>query len=231
MVRLMVCTDEPIMAAGLRAVIEDSSEIEICGVCEQILCICTEAQKMQPDVLVLQVGEDVNIRLLDELRHSLPGCRIVLLVREFSLGLAAQAVNLGIAGILRRSMSLELVEKCLLRVAAGEKWFEKDLILQMLSAKTVSLTRRERQLVRLLAQGLCNKEIGKILDLKESTVKVYLSKLYRKAGVSDRLELALIGIRNLGLAEMQGDAESMGLRSIVVQPAAREEKWSVDKAG
>ena len=207
------------------------SDMDLCGFCDEILKIPVEIRLHKPDILVLQVGPDVNVPLLDSLRHEFPECRIVLWARELSLSLAAQAVNLGVAGILRRSMPLSLVEKCIRRVSAGEKWFEKDLILQLLSAKTVTLTRRERQLVRLLSQGLSNKEIGNVLDLKESTVKVYLSKLYRKAGVTDRLELALIGLRNLGLEQLKGEGGAVDLPSIVVQPLAREQKWPQSKAG
>lgn len=231
MVRILLCTDEPILAAGLRAVIEPNRTLEICGVCESALLVSSEVERLAPDLLVLQAGPEVNVRLLDGLRRTFPDCRTVLWAREVSLSLAAQAVNLGLAGILRYSMSLELVERCLQRVGAGESWFEKDLILGLLSAKTISLTPRERQLVRLLSQGLSNKEIGTVLDLKESTVKVYLSKLYRKAGVSDRLELALIGIRNMGMGQLGEDAAPGDLRSIVVQPPGREEKWPLKKAG
>lgn len=231
MVRILICTDEPVLAAGLGTVVAGNPELELCGVCDQLTEVASALEIFSPDLLVLHVGPEVNVRLLDGLRQSFPDCRIVLWVREFSLSLAAQAVNLGLSGILRYSMSLELVERCLVRVGAGEKWFEKDLILRLLSAKTVSLTRRERQLVRLLSQGLSNKEIGSVLDLKEGTVKVYLSKLYRKTGVSDRLELALVGIRNLGLGQSQSESESAGLRSILVPPPAREEEWPQEKAG
>ena len=228
MALVLLCTDEPITAVGLRTVIQKNPELALIGVCEQVLRLVSECKKAKPDLLILQVSPEVNIRMLDTLRRSIPDCRIVLLVRELSLCLAAQAVNIGVAGILRRSMSLELVEKCLLRVAVGETWFEKDLIVKLLSAKTVSLTPRERQLVSLLAQGLCNKEIGNILDLKEGTVKVYLSKLYKKAGVSDRLELALVGIRNLGLGGFESDEEPPGFRSIFVRPAGREDSWPLE---
>jgi DNA-binding CsgD family transcriptional regulator len=66
-----------------------------------------------------------------------------------------------------------------------------------MTARRYSLTRREGQLVTLLAQGLKNKEIATSLNISEGTVKVYLSRLFQKLGVKDRFELALYGLKNL----------------------------------
>jgi DNA-binding CsgD family transcriptional regulator len=82
-------------------------------------------------------------------------------------------------------------------VAEGELWFDKSLTASFLTARTVTLTNRESQLVMLLAQGLKNKEIAHALNISEGTVKVYLSRLFQKVGVKDRFELALYGLRNL----------------------------------
>jgi DNA-binding NarL/FixJ family response regulator len=94
--------------------------------------------------------------------------------------------------------------KCLRKVAAGELWIEKNLSDQILSARRVLLSPRERQLATLLAQGLKNKEIAYALGITEGTVKVYLSRLFQKAGVADRFELALFALKNLGSTPSAG---------------------------
>ncbi|MBZ5604352.1 MAG: LuxR C-terminal-related transcriptional regulator, partial [Acidobacteriia bacterium] len=63
--------------------------------------------------------------------------------------------------------------------------------------RKIPLTRRQSQLVRLLAEGLKNKEIATLMTLSESTVKVYISRLFEKVGAKDRFELALFALRNL----------------------------------
>ena len=68
---------------------------------------------------------------------------------------------------------------------------------QLLLTKRVSLTRREGQLVGLIAQGLKNKELGYALGITEGTVKVYLSRIFKKLGVNDRFELALYALKNV----------------------------------
>ncbi len=235
MVRIFLCTDEPILEAGLRAAIAPDPELGICRVSDRVLRLASEVAESTPDILILQVSPEVTVRLLDGVRQAAPQCRVVLWVRDLSLSLAAQAVNVGVSGILKRTMSIELTRKCIARVAAGERWFEKDLIVSLLGAQTVRLTRRERQLVRLVAQGLSNKEIGIALDIKEATVKVYLSKLYSKTGVKDRLELALVGVRTLGLTGDESTSTDLGehlaLESVIVRAPSRESAEDALNAG
>jgi DNA-binding CsgD family transcriptional regulator len=99
----------------------------------------------------------------------------------------------------------------MLCVNAGELWFEKTLTDSIMGARRYALTRREGQLVTLLSQGLKNKEIAVALNISEGTVKVYLSKLFQKLGVKDRLELALYGLKNLAPAVSALEGPSSGL--------------------
>lgn len=151
----------------------------------------------RPDVLLIDLTPEVTFGLLTQLRRELPHCRIVLWVRSISTELAYQAMELGIRGILRKTLAAEMLLKCLTKVGEGELWFDKGLTASFLSARMVSLTKRESQLVSLLSQGLKNKEIAATLSISEGTVKVYLSRLFQKVGVKDRFELALYGLRNL----------------------------------
>ncbi len=123
--------------------------------------------------------------------------KIVLWVHTISTELALQAMSLGVRGILRKTLPIETLLRCLTRVNDGELWFEKALTDSIMSARRYSLTRREGQLVSLLSQGLKNKEIATALNISEGTVKVYLSRLFQKLGVKDRFELALYGLKNL----------------------------------
>jgi DNA-binding NarL/FixJ family response regulator len=139
---------------------------------------------------------DVTLGILTQVTRAMPGCPIVLWVREIAPELAHQAIQLGVRGILRKTLSPELLIKCLTNVCAGEMWLDKALTANMLTSRMVPLTRREGQLVVLLSQGLKNKEIGAALSISEGTVKVYLSRLFQKVGAKDRFELALYGLRN-----------------------------------
>ncbi len=106
--------------------------------------------------------------------------------------------------------------RCLEKVAAGKVRFERDLMTALMEARPVRISPRERQLVDLATRGLSNKQMASELSISEGTVKVYFSKLFRKAGVSDRFELVLLGLRNLrldGLLSAQRNHRSILLRS------------------
>jgi DNA-binding NarL/FixJ family response regulator len=126
---------------------------------------------------------------------------MILWVDEVTAEFASQAISLGVRGLLRRSLSIEIQARCLERVASGEMWVEKTLSNKLLGTKRIALTPRERQLVVLVAQGLKNKEIAYTLGICEGTVKVYLCRLFAKTGVNDRLELALFALKNLFVSQ------------------------------
>ena len=102
-------------------------------------------------------------------------------------------------------------------VAAGELWYERQITDGLFRAKKITLTNREIQLLQLVSQGLSNKEISSVLGLTEGSVKVYLSKLFKKTRVKDRFELGLYGLRqfNTGLLPLK-------------EAASGENRWNRD---
>lgn len=151
----------------------------------------------QPEILLVDLTSDVTFNALSGLQETACQAKIVLWVHSISTELALQAMSLGVRGILRKTLPVETLVRCLTRVTDGELWFEKTLTDSIMTARRYSLTRREGQLVSLLSQGLKNKEIATALNISEGTVKVYLSRLFQKLGVKDRFELALFGLKNL----------------------------------
>jgi DNA-binding NarL/FixJ family response regulator len=143
----------------------------------------------------------VDFSVLSGLHHIALQAKIVLWVHSISTELALQATSLGVRGILRKTLPIDTLLRCLMRVNEGELWLEKSLTDSIMTARRYSLTRREGQLVALLSHGMKNKEIALALTISEGTVKVYLSRLFQKLGVKDRFELALYGLKNLASAD------------------------------
>jgi DNA-binding NarL/FixJ family response regulator len=184
--------------------------------CENTVGLAAQMASSKPEVLLLDLNPEVTFSFLSDLKQAAPETSIVLWVTAISTELAFQAMGLGIRGVLRKQLPAELQVKCLQRVHAGELWFEKGLTDSFLSARRVVLTNREGQLVSLLSQGMKNKEIAATLMVSEGTVKVYLSRLFEKAGVKDRFELALFGLRNLTTGQQPAapSGQSYGRRSV-----------------
>lgn len=210
MPRVLLFSDEPVLARGFSAVLSSVPGFENVSVCQTTAELAEAVPKLKPDVLLIDLNPEVTFGILTQLQRELPSGRIVLWVRTISTELAYQAMELGVRGVLRKTLPPELLLKCLSKVCEGELWFDKTLTASFLSAKMVALTKRESQLVALLTQGLKNKEIASTLQISEGTVKVYLSRLFQKVGVKDRFELALYGLRNLQNMTNDASGEATG---------------------
>jgi DNA-binding NarL/FixJ family response regulator len=201
MTRLYLLTDEPVLAAGLRSILSAAGGFTLDAVCETTSQLVAEIEARRPDLLLLDLRSDLTFGSLVEFQRRFPAIKVVLWVRAISTELAYQAIEHGIRGILRKTLDPETLFKCLQMVADGGLWFEETLKASFDGVRTISLTRRESQLVSLLSQGLKNKEIAATLFISEGTVKVYLSRLFHKLGVKDRFELALYGLKNMPAGE------------------------------
>ena len=201
MTRILLYSSEPVLAQGFSSVLAGNSDLRLVGVIGTTdkLGIAVETEK--PDILLLDLTSDVSFQLLRELKKSSDTCKTLLWVNAISTELAFQAMGLGVRGIVRKTLPVETLMECLRAVDKGDLWFEKGLTESMLSARKVSLARREGQLVTLISQGLKNKEIATVLGVSENTVKVYLSRIFSKVGVKDRFELALYGLRNVAAGQ------------------------------
>lgn len=156
-------------------------------------------ERIRPEVALVDVNDDVECSDLLHLVERYPQTRLVLWVQSVSLEFGHNAKEIGVRGILRKNVSMDLLVRCLEKIAEGELWYDRTLLNSLLGSKQVRLSPRERQLLTLISQGLSNKQLAVALSIAEGTVKVYLSKLFHKVGVSDRFELALYGLRNRGL--------------------------------
>jgi DNA-binding NarL/FixJ family response regulator len=192
MANVLLCTDEPILAEGL-----DAEGLNLIACCPWIEDMGSQTELHRPDILLVDLTAGITFSVLSSLREAKVGAKVILWVHSISTELALQAISLGVRGVMRKTLSTELLLRCLMRVNEGEMWFEPALTESFITARRYSLTRREGQLVTLLTQGLKNKEIATALIISEGTVKVYLSRLFQKLGVKDRFELALYGLRNL----------------------------------
>jgi len=195
--RVVLVTDQPILGEGIRTVVERTTSLRLQAVYEHPAEFLAQSAALAAEMVLLDVGPEISIQFLADLHAVVPECRLVLLARTISPELAYHAREIGVSALLSTACTPQRLVSCLERVAQGEQYFENVLPLGSTPARAVRLSRREGQLVSLLAQGLKNKEIASCLDITEGTVKVYLSKLFQKVGAKDRLELALFGLKNM----------------------------------
>jgi DNA-binding NarL/FixJ family response regulator len=154
-------------------------------------------REARPDVVLISWNDNLNLGALARVCGDPRLCPTILLARNPSPELVYQAQEAGFSGLLDSRCSRDQFLSTLERCECDDFAFDYPRGIELRPGRTVSMTAREGQLVRLLAQGLKNKEIAAALGLTEGTVKVYLSHLFKKVGAKDRFELALFGLKNM----------------------------------
>ena len=221
MTQLLLYSKDPLLARGLDLVLREAGGFELLPLCGTLAELREAMAHGTPGLVLLDRGPELTFGVLSEM-HRATSSKIVLWVNSISIEAACQAMGLGIRGILRKTLPPQLQVKCLRQVQAGELWCERSLVDDFISERHVALKPREGQLMTLLSRNLNNKEIALHLMVSEGTVRVSLSRLYQKAGVKDRFELALIGWKNLSLeASRTGAGSTTCPRSLVIGGPAK----------
>lgn len=210
MVRVALFTDVPNLAAGVACTLDSAPGIQLTLVCDRATTLVERIKAEKPDVVLLDRTPDVTFGVLSSLQREVPEVAVILWVRTISPEVAYLVMGMGVRAILRKTLPAEKLIDCVQRVAQGEVWFESHMTAKFLTAKSVSLTPRESEILTLLAQGMKNKEIATALEISEASVKSYLTHLFQKVGAKDRLELALYGLKNLTQMKAWQDAPSAG---------------------
>jgi two-component system, NarL family, nitrate/nitrite response regulator NarL len=220
MFTVLLSTNSKVLEQGFIAVFGGNPEMQIRTVDGQLENITQAQREHAPDVLLFDFAASEHFPALAELRRRMPESRTVLWVDGISIEAGYQAMKLGVRGIIKKSEEIERAQMALRQVAEGQLCFEQSLISDFLEARTVGLTPRESQLVPLVAKGLKNREIAAALDLCESTVRIYLSALFRKLGVRDRQELAIYAMKNLPSGRAAGPVLQSMLMGKATSPHA-----------
>jgi DNA-binding NarL/FixJ family response regulator len=151
----------------------------------------------------LQDGPQAGVKVLEKLKHSHHTPSIMLLQGSKPEGVV-NAFRGGARGIFYRTHSLKALSKCIRMVHKGQIWASNEDLEHLIGALSQSkplhlknpdgmplLTRREEEVVHLVADGLKNREIAERLKVKEHSVRNYLYRIFEKLGVSNRVELIL----------------------------------------
>jgi len=195
-IQVLLYTRQPFVARGFACVLHGRREFHLIAACDSLNRTAECLRNAAPDLVLIHLTSRLGLDELHGLRVAAGRSRLVLwgdgLVGEF----AFQAMQLGVHGILPGDMTVDAVLAALQNVHRGVLCFEGDVMDAVLLQRRVSLTKRQGQVIALVAEGLKNKEIANRLGVTEGTVKVYLYKLFRKLGVNDRLDMALFGLKN-----------------------------------
>lgn len=218
-VRILIADDHPIFRCGLRMLLESEPRFKVVGQAIDGCEVARLASTLKPDVLLLDLAMP-RLTGIEALRDmAAGGCQVRTIVLTAAVDKAqiVESLQLGARGILLKDAAIQLVSKCIDKVMAGEYWVGRETITDLVAylrgldrgptpeeeaaaQRLLIFTPREREIISAIVVGSVNKDIAAKLSLSEDTVKHHLSRIFAKAGVSNRLELAVWSM-NQGLVE------------------------------
>jgi DNA-binding NarL/FixJ family response regulator len=204
MIKLAIGCSNYLFAEGLKSLLEGDNEIEVVGIFVRdggTVPGLKETLDLKPDVILLDFISNFNI-ILGLPENVLINSNLkVLLIGDRSLDNISDSdikelIAKGIVGIIPPSADSNLFKKALKAVSSGDFWLDRTMLIKLFSTmkqqgKSVTLAKREKEIVVHLCQGYRNKEIAQKLNISEQTVKSHCNRIYKKLGVTDRLQLAL----------------------------------------
>ena len=215
-VSILLWTQQPFVGRGLAEVLKDRPEYRLKTCFDSLPAALDCMQAARPDLVLVYLTSRISLADVRALRSAGDRVQLVLWGEGLAGEFAFQAMQLGVRGILASTISVDGLLAALDNVHRGVLCFERELMDSVLAQTRVVLTKRQGQIVSLVAQGFKNKEIASAMGITEGTVKVYLYKLFRKRGMNDRLGMALYGLKNLFVMPA-GGIDSFGPRSLPPQ--------------
>jgi DNA-binding NarL/FixJ family response regulator len=204
-IRLLICDDHEVIRTGLASLLA-GTDIQIVGEAANGKETLRIAQKEKPDVILLDIRmpDGDGLSTLEKLRAKAPECKVVMLSTYDNPTYVARAVALGATDYVLKGAPRDDLIATITAAASGEspsragemkKVAGTMKIRQAADFDDVPLTQRETQVLRHVALGLSNREIGKSLEISVETVKEHVQNILRKIAVSDRTQAAVWAVR------------------------------------
>ncbi|MEU8379867.1 response regulator transcription factor [Streptosporangium sp. NPDC048865] len=204
MIRTLIADDEPLIATGVRTVLESAGDIEVVAVARDGREAVQAARRQRIDVALL----DISMPVMDGLTAAaeLAGTRVVLLTAFGDEGNVRRAVRRGVSGFVLKTCAPDELIRAVRAAHAGQAYLSPVVARQVLDMAApgddervrdavrllATLTAREADVLALVAQGLSNAQVARRVHMTESSVKTYVSRILAKLNCANRVQAALL---------------------------------------
>jgi DNA-binding NarL/FixJ family response regulator len=213
-IRVLIADDHPVVREGLHAMLSTDQTIEVVGEsCNGVEAVTMVAEK-EPDVVLMDIRmPDMDgVEAIRRIKHQSPATAVIVLTMYDNDAYVIDAVRAGASGYLLKDASRELLLHTIRAVSSGATLIKTSLLSEAISSLVQSqkaylkveadstkgvepLTPREREVLRLVAVGYTNKDIGKELSIAEDTVKKHMQSILAKLHASSRIRAAIQATR------------------------------------
>jgi DNA-binding NarL/FixJ family response regulator len=210
--RVLIADDQTLFRAGLGRLLNEDSRVEVVGQALDGADAVKQAAKLKPDVILMDLkmpGVD-GIEATRQITEADPTIKVLILTTFETDSNVIQALKAGASGYVLKDSSPDAIASSVVAVMSGERVMAgavANRVLQMLTGATTpkefydGLTNREIEILKLLANGMANKQIAYRLKISEKTVRNHVSNTYEKLGIYDRSQAVLYAVRK-GLVEV-----------------------------
>ena len=207
-IRILVADDHGVVRQGLEMYLELDPELEIVGQAVDGTEALRLARELKPDVVLMDLLMPTmdGIAATKAIRNELPDVEVIALTSVLEDGAVFDAMRAGAVGYLLKDTNAKALCQAVKAAAAGQVQLSPQVAERLIREVPApespeKLTRRETEVLQLLARGRSNKEIAADLSIVEKTVKTHVSNILGKLGVSSRTQAALYAIR-IGLTPL-----------------------------
>jgi len=200
-ITLVIADDHPLILDAMENLFPLEKDLKVVARCLNGDGALQAVRRNHPDILVLdiQMPAKDGLVVLREMRKEKLPTRVVILTATLNEEGLTEALRLGVRGLVLKELAPKLLVHCIRKVHAGELWLEKRSVTSALeqllrreserNGVAQLLTPREIEIIKQVAAGLRNTEIGEKLFISEGTVKMHLHHIYQKLGVDSRTKL------------------------------------------
>lgn len=210
MIKVLLVDDQEILTQGLKMLLGTQEDIEVIGQCANGQLAVAMAREAKPDVVLMDIQMPVmnGIEALKIMKDAQANMKVIMLTTFHEDDYISDALHNGAAGYLLKDTKPMEIAEAIRTVYRGDalispqvatkliELFNKQSVAVENSEAFESLTEREGDIVRLVGQGMNNKEISGALFISEGTVKNHLTKILEKLCLRDRTQLAIYALKN-----------------------------------
>ena len=211
-VRVLVVDDQTLFRTGLTSLLREDPRVDVIAQAVDGADAIKLATKLKPDVVLMDIKMP-NIDGIEATRQiveAVPGVKVLILTTFETDSQVIQALKAGASGYVLKDSSAPAIVSSIVAVMSGEKVMASAVanrVLEMLTGTATpkefydGLTNREIEILKLLANGMANKQIAFRLKISEKTVRNHVSNMYEKLGIYDRSQAVLYAVKK-GLVEV-----------------------------
>lgn len=206
-VEVVIVDDHVMVREGIKQLLEMDGDIRVIGEASDGEEGLKVVEATDPDVLLLDVNMPKmnGLEVLQKIKESGIKRKVLILTIHNEVEYLLKAIEIGVDGYVLKDSELSVLRRAIFAVNEGNTYIQSSLaplLKQRLEEPDVvesneeGLTKREMEVLKLIAEGLYNKEIADRLTISEKTVKNHVSNIFRKIDVSDRTQAAVYAIRS-----------------------------------